>query len=34
MRTPMAAQKTQLNPVLKLVLDIGPLVLFFVANSK
>jgi intracellular septation protein len=31
---PMAAQKTQLNPVLKLVLDIGPLVLFFAANSK
>jgi intracellular septation protein len=30
----MAAQKKQLNPVLKLVLDIGPLVLFFVANSK
>ena len=34
MRTQMAAQKTQLNPVLKLVLDIGPLVLFFAANSK
>ena len=34
MRTPMATQKTQLNPVLKLVLDIGPLVLFFAANSK
>jgi intracellular septation protein len=32
---PMAAQnKKQLNPVLKLVLDIGPLVLFFAANSK
>ena len=30
----MAAQKKQLNPVLKLVLDIGPLVLFFAANSK
>ena len=30
----MAAQKKQLNPLLKLVLDIGPLVLFFVANSK
>jgi len=30
----MAAQQKQLNPVLKLVLDIGPLVLFFVANSK
>jgi intracellular septation protein len=28
------AQKTQLNPVLKLVLDIGPLVLFFAANSR
>jgi len=26
--------KTQLNPILKLVLDIGPLVLFFAANSK
>ena len=34
MRMPMAKQKTQLNPVLKLVLDIGPLVLFFAANSK
>jgi intracellular septation protein len=30
----MAADKKQLNPVLKLVLDIGPLVLFFAANSK
>src|SRR5690349_15301979 len=29
----MAAKK-QLNPGLKLVLDIGPLVLFFAANSK
>ena len=28
------AKKQQLNPVLKLVLDIGPLVLFFAANSK
>jgi intracellular septation protein len=28
------AEKKQLNPILKLVLDIGPLVLFFVANSK
>jgi intracellular septation protein len=28
------AQKKQLNPVLKLLLDIGPLVLFFAANSK
>jgi intracellular septation protein len=26
--------KKQLNPVLKLVLDIGPLVLFFAANSR
>jgi intracellular septation protein len=30
----MAAQQKQLNPVLKLVLDIGPLILFFAANSK
>ena len=29
----MAAKK-QLNPILKLVLDIGPLVLFFAANAK
>lgn len=28
------AEKKQLNPVLKLVLDIGPLVLFFAANGK
>ena len=28
------AQKPQLNPFLKMVLDIGPLVLFFVANSR
>jgi intracellular septation protein len=28
------SEKKQLNPVLKLVLDIGPLVLFFAANSK
>src|ERR1017187_5348388 len=27
-------KKKQLNPILKLVLDIGPLVLFFAANSK
>ncbi|HET9689038.1 MAG TPA: septation protein IspZ, partial [Pseudolabrys sp.] len=27
-------KKQQLNPVLKLALDIGPLVLFFAANSK
>ena len=31
---PMLAKKKQLNPVLKLVLDIGPLVLFFAANAK
>jgi intracellular septation protein len=30
----MAAKKTQLNPILKLVLDVGPLVLFFAVNSK
>jgi intracellular septation protein len=28
------SEKPQLNPILKLVLDIGPLVLFFVANSR
>ena len=28
------AEKKQLNPIFKLVLDIGPLVLFFVANSR
>jgi intracellular septation protein len=28
------AEKKQLNPILKLVLDIGPLVLFFAANSR
>jgi intracellular septation protein len=28
------AQKKQLNPILKLVLDIGPLILFFAANAK
>ena len=28
------AEKKALNPVLKLVLDIGPLVLFFAANSR
>jgi intracellular septation protein len=27
-------KKKQLNPILKLALDIGPLVLFFAANSK
>jgi intracellular septation protein len=28
------ASKKQLNPMLKLVLDIGPLILFFAANAK
>ncbi len=28
------AEKKQLNPILKLTLDIGPLVLFFAANSR
>src|SRR3989304_980233 len=27
-------EKNQLNPILKLALDIGPLVLFFAANAK
>src|SRR6202166_4076135 len=27
-------QKPQLNPALKLVLDLGPLLVFFVANSR
>src|SRR5271166_2110025 len=30
----MNAKKAQLNPLLKLALDIGPLLLFFLANSK
>jgi len=30
----MNAPKPQLNPALKLVLDLGPLVLFFLANSR
>jgi intracellular septation protein len=30
----MNMQKSQLNPTLKLVLDIGPLLLFFIANSR
>jgi intracellular septation protein len=30
----MSTGKTQLNPILKLVLDIGPLLLFFIANSR
>jgi intracellular septation protein len=29
-----APAKPQINPLLKLVLDIGPLILFFVANSR
>jgi intracellular septation protein len=28
------SEKKQINPILKLVLDIGPLVLFFAANAK
>ncbi|HKS86609.1 MAG TPA: septation protein A [Pseudolabrys sp.] len=32
--TRRTARKQQLNPVLKLVLDIGPLVLFFAANAR
>ena len=31
---PPMTKKNQLNPILKLVLDIGPLVLFFAANAK
>src|SRR6266436_4905035 len=31
---PMTANKPQLNPFLKLVLDLGPLLLFFLANSR
>ena len=27
-------EKKQLNPMLKIVLDIGPLVLFFAANAR
>ena len=30
----MNTQKPQLNPTLKLVLDIGPLLLFFIANAR
>jgi intracellular septation protein len=30
----MKPKKSQLNPALKLVLDLGPLVLFFLANSR
>jgi intracellular septation protein len=32
--TPTAAGKTQLNPALKLALDLGPLLVFFWANSR
>ncbi len=32
--TANSPEKERLNPILKLVLDIGPLVLFFAANSK
>src|SRR5262245_4055560 len=28
------AQKPQINPILKLALDMGPLILFFLANSR
>src|SRR5580698_2154815 len=31
--TPLMTPKPQLNPILKLALDLGPLVLFFFANS-
>src|SRR5436189_8377 len=31
---PMTAKKAQLNPLLKPVLDLGPLLLFFLANSR
>src|SRR5215468_10945161 len=30
----MTAKQAQLNPLLKLVLDLGPLLLFFLANSR
>src|SRR4029077_202094 len=30
----MTAKKAQLNPLLKLLLDLGPLLLFFLANSR
>ena len=32
--TPSTAGKPQLNPALKLVLDLGPLLVFFAANSR
>src|SRR6201990_1800844 len=31
---PAQAQRTQLNPWLKLVLEMGPLILFFFANAR
>ena len=34
MTTPAAHAKKQLNPLLKLALDMGPLILFFFANSR
>src|SRR5258708_499512 len=33
-RSPRMTSKPQLNPILKLVLDLGPLLVFFVANSR
>jgi intracellular septation protein len=33
-RKAMTSKKKKLNPVLKLALDIGPLILFFAANAK
>jgi intracellular septation protein len=33
-RTMISTTKPKLNPLLKLVLDLGPLVLFFLANSR
>src|ERR1700732_325849 len=32
--TPLMTPKPQLNPILKLALDFGPLILFFFANSR
>ena len=32
--TPAMTDKPQINPFLKLALDIGPLMLFFFANSR
>ena len=34
MQTPQTNEKPQLNPLLKLALDLGPLLLFFFANSR